>query len=111
MKTQRRKGHSYERQVAGQYRAAGFPTVRTTRSAASADGYSQYRGDLVGLPWAVECKRRARYYSLRRVIELHTEGVPVVHVQFDGSPDRSPGVVVVAEWLWFSLLADHRKRG
>jgi len=58
-KKSRDKGHAYERHVARLMQEAGYPNARRN---IQSQGGETVGGDIVQVPWAVECNRPKRVY-------------------------------------------------
>lgn len=73
MKTARRKGHDFERDIARQFREElGFIDCMTKREARGGDWHLTDDGrDLIGTsPFSVQCKRLANYASVNTIEEI-----------------------------------------
>ena len=87
----RQKGHSFERQMAAEFRELGFDCM-TKRAARGGDWtFTDDGTDLVGTkPFAVQCKRLANYVSVNAIEEivkydLENE-IPLLLTKANGKP-------------------------
>lgn len=88
----RQKGHSFEREIANQFREElGFTDCQTTRNARGGNWAQTDDGsDLVGtLPWKVQCKRYADYVPVRTIEEIVHDPlseIPLLLTKCDNGP-------------------------
>lgn len=87
VKTARKKGHDFEREIAQQFRELGWEDAMTTRAARGGDWSHTDDGiDLVNTePFAVQCKRLQGYASVNTIEEIHT-GQKCQDFYADGRP-------------------------
>lgn len=83
----RAKGHSFEREIAAEFRELGFKDAKTTRAARGGDWSQSDNGiDLVGTgKYAVQCKRLANYASVNTIEEVQGSS-PLLLTKANGKP-------------------------
>lgn len=103
----RTKGHSFEREIAKEFRELGFKEAMTTRAARGGDwSFTDDGIDLVGTkPFAVQCKRLASYASVNTIEEIvryeHENEIPLLITKANNKP-----TMAVIAWEDLKALID-----
>lgn len=95
---ERRKGHSYERQIAGRLRVY-FPNARRGYQTR---GGTQEAADIVGTPFRIECKHGVRpnvIAALRQAESAPGEGGAIAVCRLNGGEE-----VVAMRWDTFEAM-------
>lgn len=107
-KSQRRKGHQFERDTANRYQEAGYSDARRRYEDRGREAEKQV--DLMGThPFAIQCKFWKKYPPINKIedIEAEDDEIPVYHAK----GNYKKPVVVLYEKDWLELVEALKAEG